>query len=143
VAWILSIPMTTVITYGSFDLLHVGHTRLLERLRGLGDHLIVAVSTNEFHRAKGKPLAMAFEERCEIIGALRCVDQVIAEVSWEQKARDILTYAVDIFGMGSDWTGRFDDLSRLCRVVYLPRTELTSSTELRSVVPALSSSPCR
>lgn len=128
--------MTTVITYGTFDLFHVGHVRLLERLRALGDRLIVAVSTDEFNALKGKRAAVRFADRCEILRAVRHVDLVIPECNWGQKRTDIVHYGVDIFGMGDDWAGRFDDLKSLCEVIYLPRTDGISTTDLKREVAA-------
>ena len=123
--------MTTVITYGTFDLFHVGHVRLLKRLKALGDHLIVGVSTDEFNALKGKKSVMSFEDRVEVLSSIHYVDKVIAENTWDQKAHDIITYQVAIFGMGDDWAGKFDELKSLCQVVYLPRTIGISSTQLR------------
>lgn len=123
--------MVTVITYGTFDLFHEGHVSLLCRARALGDKLIVAVSTDEFNEVKGKRSYFGFSSRVRIIAACRYVDEVIAESHWSQKRRDIQAHGVDIFVMGSDWTGRFDDLRDLCRVVYLPRTEGVSSSAIR------------
>ncbi|NDB66778.1 MAG: glycerol-3-phosphate cytidylyltransferase [Methylocystaceae bacterium] len=123
--------MTTVITYGTFDLFHVGHVRLLKRLKALGDHLIVGVSTDEFNALKGKKSVMSFEDRVEVLSSIHYVDLVIAEHNWAQKAQDIISYQVNIFGMGDDWTGKFDELKSLCQVVYLPRTKGISSTQLR------------
>lgn len=100
--------MKTVITYGTFDLFHIGHLRLLQRAKALGDKLIVAVSTDEFNLQKGKRAIMPFEHRVEIIKNLKCVDMVIPEESWEQKIEDIKRYKVDIFVMGDDWKSKFD-----------------------------------
>ncbi|MHB0819793.1 adenylyltransferase/cytidyltransferase family protein [Stutzerimonas stutzeri] len=121
----------TIITYGTFDMLHVGHLRLLKRMRELGGRVIVAVSTDEFNSLKGKKALLSYEERREIVEALRCVDLVIPENTWEQKAEDIRKYDVDLFVMGSDWVGHFDYLNELCEVIYLERTHGVSSTELR------------
>ena len=123
-----------VITYGTFDLLHIGHLNLLERLRALGDHLTVAISTDAFNAGKGKASVSPFVDRARIVAALRCVDAVIEEHDWAQKATDIAAHRIDIFGMGSDWEGKFDDLSALCRVVYLPRTEGISTTIVRETI---------
>jgi glycerol-3-phosphate cytidylyltransferase len=128
--------MRTVITYGTFDLFHYGHLRLLERLRALGDHLIVAVSTDEFNAQKGKRSFMPYEQRAQIVAALRMVDRVIPESSWEQKLADVEKYSVDVFGIGDDWKGKFDFLEPYCEVVYLPRTEGVSSTSLRKLARA-------
>lgn len=127
---------TVVITYGTFDLFHIGHLRLLQRARALGDSLLVGVSTDEFSAVKGKETFIEFPYRMEIVRALRCVDAVFPETNWEQKNRDIAGYSADIFVMGSDWTGRFDFLKDQCRVIYLPQTEGVSSTELRSRLTA-------
>jgi glycerol-3-phosphate cytidylyltransferase len=129
--------MTTVITYGTFDLFHLGHVRLLKRLSALGDRLFVGCSTDEFNAGKGKRSVMSFEHRCEILESCRFVDTVIAERTWEQKREDILRLEVDIFGIGADWTGKFDDLGDICEVVYLSRTEGVSTTELRQSVQEL------
>jgi len=126
--------MKTVITYGSFDIFHIGHLLLLERLRSLGDKLIVCVSSDEFNSFKGKRTVVPYEQRARIIAALKCVDNVLPEHGWEQKRTDIIREGVDIFGMGSDWAGKFDYLRDICEVVYLPRTENVSSTELKALV---------
>lgn len=127
--------MANVITYGTYDLFHVGHLRLLERakkLAGEGGKLIVGVSTDRFNWVeKHKKSAIPYEQRAEIVAALKCVDLVIPEDDWDMK-RDILQHHVDIFTMGGDWEGKFDQLNEVCKVVYLPRTEGISSTELKS-----------
>jgi glycerol-3-phosphate cytidylyltransferase len=123
--------MTTVITYGTFDLMHIGHLNLLERLSDMGDKLIVAVSSDEFNQVKGKQCLYSYEERARIVGALRCVDQVIPEDSWQQKEQDMHTHQVDVFGIGNDWEGKFDHLKSVCKVIYLPRTPTISSTQLK------------
>ena len=120
-----------VLTYGTFDLFHVGHLRLLNRLAALGEHLIVGVSTEKFNNIKGKSTIIPYEERVEIISSLPFVSAVIPENTWEQKRQDILKHNVDIFAMGSDWTGKFDDLEDLCQVVYLPRTKHISTTQIK------------
>lgn len=124
----------TVLTYGTFDLLHVGHLRLLQRLRALGDRLIVGVSTDEFNLSKNKRCIIPYEQRADLIANLKQVDLVIPESSWEQKRADVLKYSVDIFAMGNDWKGKFDDLGDLCKVVYLERTEGVSTTEIKSAL---------
>lgn len=126
--------LRTAITYGTFDLFHIGHVRLLQRIKERFDFVIVAVSTDEFNALKGKKSVMSFEERMEVVKACRWVDLVIAETGWDQKERDIMVYGVDAVVMGDDWTGRFDDLQSLCGVSYLPRTENISSTQLKTQI---------
>jgi glycerol-3-phosphate cytidylyltransferase len=126
--------MTTVITYGTFDLFHIGHLNLLRRLHGLGDKLIVAVSTDEFNEKKGKYSVVPFADRFEILSSIKFVDQVIPEQSWEQKVSDVLKYNVDIFAIGDDWQGKFDDLKSICQVVYMPRTEGISTTMIKDSI---------
>lgn len=120
-----------VLTYGTFDMFHIGHLNLLNRLKSLGDKLIVAVSTDEFNSIKGKKTLIPFEQRALIVQNIKCVDMVISEENWEQKIYDIKKYNVDIFAMGDDWKGKFDFLKDYCKVVYLPRTQNISTTELK------------
>jgi glycerol-3-phosphate cytidylyltransferase len=129
--------MRTVLTYGTFDLFHVGHVRLLRRLRELGDRLVVGCSTDEFNEVKGKRTVMPFEQRAEILRGCRFVDEVFPEHTWEQKRADIVKYEVKLFAMGDDWAGKFDELRELCEVVYLPRTRDISTTEVRQLANAL------
>lgn len=126
--------MTTVITYGTFDLFHIGHVNLLKRLRALGDRLIVGCSTDEFNAIKGKRSIMPYEHRVAILEACRYVDSVFPEQHWEQKRDDVLREKADIFAMGDDWAGKFDNLGDICQVIYLPRTADVSSTEIRQLV---------
>lgn len=128
-----------VITYGTFDMFHIGHLELLKRIKGMADELIVAVSTDEFNQIKGKKTIIPFEQRAKIVESIRYVDMVIAENSWDQKKDDIKKYGVTHFVMGDDWRGKFDDLKELCEVIYLPRTQGISSTELKDTLKALSS----
>lgn len=123
--------MKTILTYGTFDLLHVGHTRLLKRARELGDYLIVGLSTDEFNLKKHKSSFLPYEQRKEILEAIRYVDQVIPETSWDQKVADVQKYDVDLFVMGDDWQGEFDFLEPYCDVIYLPRTGDISTTALK------------
>ena len=120
-----------VLTYGTFDMFHIGHLNLLNRLKSLGDKLIVAVSTDEFNSIKGKKTLIPFEQRALIVQNIKCVDMVISEKNWEQKIDDIKKYNVDIFAMGDDWKGKFDFLKDYCEVIYLPRTQNISTTELK------------
>ena len=121
----------TILTYGTFDLFHVGHLRLLQRLAALGDRLVVGVSTDAFNAEKGKASLIPFADRAAIVEALGCVDEVIAEEHWDQKADDIRRTGADVLAMGDDWEGRFDHLSDLCKVMYLPRTEGVSTTIIK------------
>ena len=123
--------MKKVITYGTFDLLHYGHINLLKRAKALGDYLIVAVSSDEFNLQKGKVCKIKDTDRMQIVEAIKYVDQVIPETSWDQKIEDVKKYDVDVFVMGDDWKGKFDFLKDYCEVVYLPRTEGISSTQLK------------
>lgn len=121
----------TVLTYGTFDLFHVGHLRLLQRARSLGDRLVVAVSTDEFNAVKGKRCMIPYAQRAEIVAAIKGVDLVIPEHTWKQKVEDIRAHRVDVFVMGDDWRGKFDELKAHCEVVYLDRTQDISTTDLK------------
>lgn len=124
--------MKRVITYGTYDLLHYGHINLLRRARELGDYLIVGLSTDTFNREeKQKVCYFSYEKRKSIIEAIRYVDLVIPEISWEQKKTDIIKFQADIFVIGDDWKGKFDDLNEVCEVVYLERTPEISSTKIK------------
>lgn len=124
--------MKKVITYGTFDLLHYGHVNLLQRAKALGDYLIVAISTDEFNwNMKGKKCYFTYEERKRLVEAIRYVDLVIPEESWEQKVTDVDEYKVDTFVIGDDWEGKFDFLKEKCEVVYLPRTPEISTTQIK------------
>ena len=129
--------MTTVLTYGTFDLFHIGHLNLINRLADMGDRLIIAVSTDEFNAGKGKTSVVSYEDRSRIISSIKGVDLVIPETSWEQKATDIKEHDVDVFAIGDDWTGKFDELKELCDVVYLSRTDGISSTEIKQMLRVL------
>jgi len=121
----------TVITYGTFDMFHIGHLKLLRRLSEMGDKVIVAVSTDEFNKLKGKKTLIPYDQRAAIVEAIDCVDKVIPEQTWEQKLSDVRSYGVDVFAIGDDWKGEFDFLEEFCEVVYLPRTSNISTTELK------------
>ncbi len=123
--------MKKVITYGTYDLLHVGHINLLRRAKELGDYLIVVVSSDEFNAIKGKKAYYSFEDRKKILEAVRYVDEVLPEYTWEQKIDDVVNNNVDVFVMGDDWAGKFDFLKDYCEVVYLPRTEGISTTKIK------------
>lgn len=122
-----------VLTYGTFDLLHYGHIRLLKRAKALGDYLVVAASTDEFNAIKGKKAYHNYETRKEMLEAVRYVDLVIPEENWEQKLQDVKDYKIDIVVMGSDWAGsdKFDYLKDYCELVYLERTEGVSTTKIK------------
>jgi len=124
-------PTKTIITYGTFDMFHIGHLKLLQRLKSMADTLIVAVSTDEFNKGKGKSTLIPFDQRAEIVQNIKCVDMVIAEENWEQKVDDIKKYNIDIFAIGDDWEGKFDFLKDHCEVAYLPRTSDISTTQLK------------
>ena len=138
---ILIVSNTTVITYGSFDMFHVGHLKLLQRLKILGDKVIVAVSTDEFNEIKGKTTLIPYDQRAEIVANIKCVDKVIPEKSWEQKIEDVMKYNVDIFAIGNDWEGMFDFLKDYCEVVYLERTKEVSTTKLKKSLGDISAIP--
>ena len=123
--------MKRVITYGTFDVLHFGHINLLKRAKALGDYLIVGLSTDEFNAIKGKKSYYTYKQRKSILESLRFVDLVVPENNWAQKQDDIQKYQADIFVMGDDWKGKFDELKQLCEVIYLPRTEGVSSTQTK------------
>ncbi|MBJ9979020.1 glycerol-3-phosphate cytidylyltransferase [Bacillus sp. S70] len=124
--------MKRVLTYGTFDLLHIGHVNLLKRAKELGDHLIVGLSTDEFNKIKNKNSCYKYKSRKEILQAIRYVDQIIPEESWEQKVHDVLKYDIDIFVIGEDWKGSFDYLKSHCQVIYLPRTPGISTTQIKN-----------
>lgn len=124
--------MRKVITYGTYDLLHWGHINLLRRARELGDYLIVVLSTDEFNwNEKQKKCFFTYEKRKMMLEAIRYVDEVIPENNWEQKRSDVKDNDVSVFVMGDDWKGKFDFLSDLCEVVYLPRTPDISTTQIK------------
>lgn len=126
--------MKKIITYGTYDTLHFGHIRLLERARALGDHLIVGLSTDEFNAQKGKQSHFDYATRRKYLEAIRYVDEIIPEDSWDQKEADIRVHGVDVFVMGDDWTGKFDTLATFCDVHYLGRTPAISSTLIKANV---------
>ena len=128
----------TILTYGTFDMFHIGHLKLLKRLSQLGDRLIVAVSSDEFNELKGKKTIIPYEQRAMIVEAIKYVDMVIPEHHWEQKVEDIKKYDVDIFAMGHDWEGKFDELKEHCEVKYLTRTEGISTTALKEQLKQIS-----
>ena len=125
--------MKKILTYGTFDLLHIGHIEILRRAKELGDYLVVAVSTDDFNVIKGKKAYHDYETRKKILEAIKYVDLVIPENNWEQKIDDVKKYDIDIVVMGSDWESNpnFEILRDYCEVVYLPRTEGISTTKIK------------
>lgn len=125
------IIMKKVITYGTFDLLHYGHINILKRARELGDYLIVALSTDNFNLEKGKKCYFKYEERKKLLEAIRYVDLVIPEESWNQKIENVKEFKIDTFVIGDDWEGKFDFLKDYCEVNYLSRTPEISTTKIK------------
>ena len=129
--------MKKVITYGTYDMFHIGHLNLLKRAKALGDYLIVAVSSDEFNAIKGKKTIIPFDQRAEIVRSIKYVDEVIKEDNWEQKVNDIKEHDINVFVMGNDWKGKFDFLKKYCDVIYLPRTKNISTTLLKTDIHKL------
>jgi choline-phosphate cytidylyltransferase len=124
-----------VLTFGTFDLFHIGHLRILERAAKLGDKLIVGVSTDELNWFKKQKVpAVPYAQRAAIVGAMRCVDHVFPEESLEAKRRYLEEHNASVLVMGDDWEGRFDEFKDICKVVYLPRTKNISSTLLKEQI---------
>ena len=130
--------MKKIITYGTFDLFHFGHLEILRRAKELGEYLVVAISTDEFNEIKDKKCVYPFEHRINIVEAIKYVDEVIPENNWNQKRHDILKNEIDIFTMGNDWEGKFNDLTDICDVIYLPRTPNISATKIKLINNPLS-----
>lgn len=126
--------MKRILTYGTFDLLHYGHIRLLKRAKELGDYLIVCLSTDEFNQIKGKKSYHDYDTRKKMLEAIRYVDLVVPEENWEQKINDVINYKIDIVVMGDDWAGsdKFDYLKEYCEVKFLDRTEGISTTKIKN-----------
>ena len=124
----------TVLTYGTFDLLHYGHLEILRRASLLGDKLIVGVSTDKFNEIKGKTCILPYQKRKDLLDSLDYVDKVIPENNWDQKVTDIQDNNIDIFVMGDDWKGKFDNLKEHCEVIYLDRTKGISTTKLKKIL---------
>lgn len=120
-----------VVTFGTFDVFHVGHLRILERARAMGCFLIVGVSSDALNYSKkGRAPVYSEQERMAIVAALRCVDSVFVEESLEQKREYLVQHQADVLVMGDDWAGRFDEFADICQVVYLPRTPSISTTTI-------------
>jgi glycerol-3-phosphate cytidylyltransferase len=126
--------MRKIITYGTFDLLHYGHVNLLKRAKELGDYLVVALSTDEFNKEKGKRSYYSYLERKHILESIKYVDLIIPEEVWGQKVQDVIKYDIEAFVIGDDWEGKFDFLKNYCEVIYLPRTEGISSTIVKQQI---------
>ena len=125
--------MIKVITYGTYDLLHYGHIRLLERAKALGDYLVVGITSDDYDKTRGKITnQQSLIERIAAVKAIGIADEIIVEEYEGQKIDDIRRHEIDIFTVGSDWEGKFDYLNEYCKVVYLPRTEGISSSEIRA-----------
>lgn len=129
--------MKRVLTYGTYDLLHYGHMNLLKRAKNLGDYLLVGISTDEFNNIKGKQSYFSYDVRRYMLESVKYVDLVIPENDWKQKIEDVKKYDIDIFVMGDDWEGKFDYLKEYCEVVYLPRTDGISTTEIKENLKCL------
>jgi glycerol-3-phosphate cytidylyltransferase len=130
-----------IITYGTFDMFHIGHLRLLQRLSNLADEVIVGVSTDKFNEIKNKKILIPYEQRAEIVSSIKYVSKVIPEETWEQKINDIKKYKIDIFAIGNDWEGKFDFLKDYCKVIYLERTVNISTTKLKKSLTSFLSVP--
>lgn len=126
--------MKKVLTYGTYDILHIGHINLLRRARALGDYLVVGLSTDEFNAIKHKMSFFPYKQRKIILESVRYVDLVIPENGWEQKIRDVKKHGIEVFVMGDDWKGKFDFLREYCEVVYLKRTRDISTTMLKGEI---------
>ena len=134
--------MKRIITYGTYDLLHYGHIALLKRARARGDILVVALSSDEFNAGKGKQANFSYDERRAMLESVRYVDLVVPELTWEQKVGDISRYGIDVFVMGDDWSGEFDDqLKGLCEIVYLPRTPEVSTMRIKNYIGSVERLP--
>ncbi|PAE25811.1 glycerol-3-phosphate cytidylyltransferase [Bacillus sp. 7894-2] len=124
--------MKKVLTYGTFDLLHIGHINLLRRAKDLGDYLVVGLSTDSFNQEKNKKSYHSYENRKIILESINFVDEVIPENNWEQKIEDVVKHDIDVFVMGDDWKGHFDFLKEYCEVIYLPRTIGISTSKIKT-----------
>lgn len=130
-------PMSSrvVLTYGSFDLFHQGHARLLQRLSMLGSELIVGCSTDAYNEEMGVPSVTSYAQRRLMLESCRFVSRVIAEQDWDQKYTDIINYNVSVFAMGEDWRGQFDNFEDITQVVYVPRAEIIGNRRPFNAIP--------
>nr|WP_299101773.1 glycerol-3-phosphate cytidylyltransferase [uncultured Winogradskyella sp.] len=131
---ILQNKFKTVLTYGTFDLLHYGHLEILKRAKDYGHKLIVGLSTDEFNKVKGKTCKFNYNKRKRYLESLDFVDLVIPEDNWEQKSQDVIEHRVDFFVMGDDWKDKFNYLEEFCDVIYLPRTKGVSTSQLKQLL---------
>ena len=134
-ARLLDTVLRRIITFGTFDVLHIGHIRILKRAKAHGDHLTVGLSSDELNFSKkGRNPIYPFEARLELLSSLRFVDYVFKEESLEQKREYIIQHKADMLVMGNDWEGRFDEFKDVCEVIYLPRTPSVSTTEIIEII---------
>lgn len=133
-----NLPKKRVITFGTFDVFHIGHVNILERAKELGDYLIVGVSSDELNRSKkGRYPVYRQEHRLQILGSIHCVDEVFVEESLELKGEYLKKYQADVLVMGDDWAGKFDHFKDMCEVVYFPRTKDVSTTDIIQLIQSL------
>lgn len=126
--------MIKVLTYGSFDLFHIGHLNFLRHAKELGDYLVVGVATDEFNLIKGKISIFSYEERSQIVSSIKYVDEIFPANSWEEKILDIQKHSPNILVASEEWKDKYTQLSKYCKVVFLPRTEFISSSQIKEVL---------
>jgi len=131
--------MKRIVTYGTFDIMHIGHINMLRRARGLGDELYVGLSSDSFNMIKNKKSVLDYENRKIVLESLRYVNFVFPEENWEQKHTDVKKYGIDTFVIGDDWEGKFDFLRDYCNVLYLPRTPSISTSMLKEKILKIAS----
>jgi glycerol-3-phosphate cytidylyltransferase len=129
--------MRRVLTYGSFDLFHVGHLNFLQRAKTYGDYLIVGVATEEFNLQMGKISLFSYEERAKIVENIKCVDEVFPANSWEEKVRDIQKYKPDVIVASEEWREKYEPLKKMCRVEFLPRISNISSSKFKQLLSSI------
>ena len=126
--------MKTILTYGTFDLLHYGHILFLKKAKSMGDILIVGLSSDKFNLEKGKKSFYDYKKRKEMLSSIKYVDKIFVQNSFEQKANDIKKYNVDILVSSEDWKGKYDYLKDRCEVIYLDRTPGISTSKIKSII---------
>ncbi|MEJ5230088.1 MAG: adenylyltransferase/cytidyltransferase family protein [Pseudothermotoga sp.] len=129
--------MRTVLTYGSFDLFHIGHLNFLQKARDFGDRLVVGVTTDEFDLLKGKVDLFNYEERAKVVESIKYVDEIFPAKGWEEKIEDIEKYKPHVIVASEEWREKYEPLRKLCRVEFLPRTQGISSSRLRHLLNAI------